>query len=59
VRTLIDEANRLDVNVSEVCEPGLADAVSKARLDKNRAAIESGNAHVEERGLSFAQYRQF
>jgi post-segregation antitoxin (ccd killing protein) len=35
---LIDEANRLGVNISEACERGLAEAVSRAWLDENRAA---------------------
>lgn len=60
---LIDEAKKLDINISEACERGLSDQVAKTRreawLRENREAIESSNAYVEEHGLPLARYRQF
>jgi antitoxin CcdA len=60
---LIEEAKRLDINISQACEGGLAAEVSKSRADRwreeNRAAIESSNAYVEKHGLPLARYRMF
>lgn len=60
---LIDEAKRLNINVSQACEAGLAAEVKKAREDKwiadNWEAIQSSNAYVEKHGLPLARYRQF
>jgi antitoxin CcdA len=60
---LIDEAKRLNINVSQACEAGLAAEVKKARENKwiadNWQAIQSSNAYVEKHGLPLARYRQF
>lgn len=60
---LIDEAKRLDINISQACEQGLKQQVSKTKNDRwreeNREAIESSNAYVEKYGLPLAKYRQF
>ena len=60
---LIEEAKRLDINISQACERGLEELVAKARaeqwLEQNRDAIESCNAWVEKNGLPLARFRQF
>ena len=60
---LIEEARRLDINISQACEQGLEEQVKKALreawLEENREAIEYWNAWVEEHGLPLAEYRQF
>jgi len=60
---LIDEAKRLDINISKACEQGLEQQVSKSRaeqwLAENREALDSWNAWVEEHGMPYAEYRQF
>lgn len=60
---LIDEARRLDINISQACERGLEEQVRKslreAWLEENRAAIDYWNAYVEKHGLPLARYRQF
>ncbi len=60
---LIEEAKRLDINISQACERGLEEQVAKSRaqawLEENREAIESSNAWVEKHGLPLARYRQF
>lgn len=60
---LIDEAKRLDINISKACQQGLEQQVSKSRaerwIEENREAIESSNAWVEKHGLPLARYRQF
>lgn len=60
---LIEEAKRLDINISKACEQGLERQVAKTRADawieENREAIESSNAYVEKHGLPLARYRQF
>lgn len=60
---LIDEAKRLNINISQACEQGLERQVAKTRaeqwLEENREAIESSNAYVEKHGLPLARYRQF
>ena len=60
---LIEEARRLDINVSQACESGLETQVSKSRAqrwqEENREAIESSNVYVEEHGLPLARYRMF
>lgn len=61
--SLIEEARRLNVNISQACERGLEDEVRKALreawLDENREAIQASNAWVEKHGLPLAKYRQF
>jgi antitoxin CcdA len=60
---LIEEAKRLDINISQACERGLEEQVARSRaeqwLEENREAIESSNAWVEKHGLPLARYRQF
>ncbi len=60
---LLQEARKLDINVSQACERGLAAevAATTARqwLDENRAAMESWNDHVEQHGLPLAEFRKF
>jgi antitoxin CcdA len=60
---LVAQAKQLNVNVSQACERGLAQAVAKTRaerwMEENREAIESSNAYVEKYGLPLAKYRQF
>ena len=60
---LIDEAKRLNVNISQACERGLEEQVSKSKAEiwkeENREAILAANAWIEEHGLPLEQYRQF
>lgn len=60
---LIDEARRLNINISQACERGLEEQVTKTRaeqwVEENREAIEYWNAYVEEHGLPLARHRQF
>jgi antitoxin CcdA len=60
---LTEEARRLELNISQACEEGLAASVKRAReaewLDQNRAAIESSNQWVEKHGLPLARFRPF
>lgn len=60
---LIEEARRLDINISKACEQGLEQQVAKSRAEawqeENREAIDYWNAWVEEHGLPLAKYRQF
>ncbi len=60
---LIEEARRLDINISQACESGLEASVAKSRaerwIEENREAIEYWNRYVDEHGLPLAQYRQF
>lgn len=60
---LIEDARRLDINVSQACEQGLAAAVKKALDDQwiadNWEAIQSSNAYVEKHGLPLAKYRMW
>jgi antitoxin CcdA len=60
---LLDEARRLDINISRACERGLAADIAERRarewLAENAEAIESSNAFVERNGLPLARYRLF
>lgn len=60
---LIEEAKRLNVNISQACERGLEEQVAKTRadqwLEENREAIEYWNGYVEKNGLPLARYRRF
>ena len=60
---LIEEARRLNINISQACEQGLEERVRKvlreAWLEENREAIQASNAWVEKNGLPLAKYRQF
>jgi antitoxin CcdA len=61
--TLIQEARRLGINLSQACEKGLAAAVSEAQaaawLRENRAALDAWNDHVDAHGVPLAEFRQF
>ncbi len=60
---LTEEARRLDINISQACEAGLAAQVKKAReakwIEENWEAIQSSNDYVQKHGLPLARYRQF
>ena len=60
---LVNEAKRLEVNVSQACEIGLAQSVSEARrarwLEENREAIQAHNEMIEREGLILDEFRQF
>jgi len=60
---LIGAAKELNVNISQACEKGLQEEVSKTRaerwIEENRDAIEFWNRYVDEHGLPLARYRQF
>lgn len=60
---LLREAEELGVNVSQACERGLADTVSRARakawLESNLGALEAWNEYVERNGLPLRDFRQF
>ena len=61
--SLLSEARKLRINVSQACERGLVREVTetKARqwLADNRVAIDAWNQHVEQHGLPLAPFRQF
>jgi antitoxin CcdA len=61
--SLIEEARRLDINISKACEQGLAQTVAKTRAERwreeNKGAIAYWNKWVEENGLPLEEYRQF
>lgn len=60
---LVDEARRLDVNISQAANRGLEQAVKKARADRwlqeNMEALESSNEWMEANGLPLEKYRLF
>ena len=60
---LIDEARRLKLNLSQVFEAGLADAIRQSQreewLRKNRAALDAYNEHVEKHGVFSDGLRSF
>lgn len=60
---LVAEAQKLEVNLSQAAEVGIAAAVSRRQqelwLAENRSALDSSNAYVETHGLPLAQYRNF
>lgn len=60
---LVAEAQKLEVNLSQAAEVGIAAAVAQRRqevwLAENRDALESSNAYVEEHGLPLARYKNF
>jgi antitoxin CcdA len=61
--TLVATARKLDVNLSEAAEHGIASAVAARRrelwLAENRAALASSNDYVESFGLPLARHRHF
>ena len=60
---LLARARRLGLNLSQVLEAGLADAIRRqereAWLRKNRAALEAYNEHVERHGVFSEGLRSF
>ncbi len=60
---LIEEARKLNINISQACERGLEEQVRKSLretwLEENQEAIEGWNRWVEENGLPLARDRQF
>lgn len=60
---LVEEAKRLNINISQACEQGLSDRLAKARADawlaQNGHCLDASNAYFEEHGLPLAEYRQF
>lgn len=60
---LLDEAKRLKLNLSQVFEAGLTEAIRQRQreewLKKNRAALDAYNDHVEEHGVFSDGLRSF
>jgi antitoxin CcdA len=56
---LLDEAERLGVEVAGRSEDEVRRAVREAWIEENRAAIEGWNAWVEKNGLPLEHYRRF
>ena len=60
---LLARARHLKLNLSQVLEAGLADAIRRqegeAWLRKNRAALDAYNAHVEKHGVFSDGLRSF
>lgn len=60
---LLAMAKALKINLSRAAESGIAQAVKEKQAEQwaldNKAALESSNAYVDERGLPLSKYRQF
>ena len=60
---VVAEARELGINLSDVFERGLQQAIAEARAalwrEENRAALDSSNQWVEARGLPLAAKRLF
>lgn len=60
---LLEHARRLKLNLSQVLEAGLAEAIRRQEsadwLRKNRAALEAYNEHVEKHGVFSDGLRSF
>ncbi|GGD50491.1 type II toxin-antitoxin system CcdA family antitoxin [Lacimicrobium alkaliphilum] len=61
--SLLQEAKRLGINISDSAEKGIAQAVRDRQtalwLEDNAQAIESSNEFVNKQGLPLAKYRNF
>jgi antitoxin CcdA len=61
--SLVEDAKRLDINLSRACEEGIAVAIKAERERRwkveNRQAIQDYNAWIEENGIPLAEFRQF
>ena len=61
--SLLDQARRLKLNLSQVFEAGLTEAIRQRQreewLRKNRAALEAYNQHVEKDGVFSDRLRSF
>jgi len=62
-RDLLDRARRLKLNLSQLVEAGLAEAICRCEraqwLEKNRAALDAYNDHVEKQGVFSDGLRSF
>ena len=60
---LLDRARRLKLNLSQAVESGLVEAIRRHEraqwLEKNRAALEAYNDHVEKQGVFSDGLRSF
>ncbi len=60
---LLDRARRLKLNLSQAVEAGLAEAIRQHEraqwLEKNRAALDAYNEHVEKHGVFSDGLRSF
>lgn len=60
---LLEQARRLKLNLSQVFEAGLAEAIRREEraewLKKNRAALQAYNDHVEKHGVFSEGLRSF
>jgi antitoxin CcdA len=60
---LLERARRLKLNLSQVLEAGLTDALRRHEaeqwLERNRAALEAYNEHVEKHGVFIDGLRSF
>ena len=60
---LLDRARRLKLNLSQAVEAGLAEAIRRHEraqwLEKNRAALDAYNEHVEKHGVFSDGLRSF
>jgi antitoxin CcdA len=60
---LLERARRLKLNLSQAVEAGLAEAIRRHEraqwLEKNRAALEAYNEHVEKHGVFSDGLRSF
>ncbi len=56
---LLDEANRLRVEIAGRSEDQVRRAVRAAWIEENREAIEGWNAWIEKNGLPLERYRAF
>jgi antitoxin CcdA len=58
-KKLLDEAQRLNVEVENRSEEQVRQAVRKAWIEENREAMEAWNVWVEKNGLPLEHYRVF
>lgn len=60
---LLEEARKLNINISQAAERGLALQIAEARAktwrEENKKNIEAWNVYVDRHGLPLARYRQF
>jgi len=61
--SLLAEAQKCGIDISQAAEEGLAQAVAAKRrelwIEENRAALDSSNDYVERHGLPLARHRMF
>ena len=56
---LLKDARALGVNISAAAEEGVREALRKAWVEENRAAMEAWGEWVEKNGLPLEKYRMF